>query len=209
MTYRGVRLLGEVDGILCEDTRVTGKLLNHYRISGSMTSFHQYNEHQKLDGVMERIRNGAVLALVSDAGMPGISDPGFLLVRECRKEGLRVEALPGATAFLPALAASGIPCDRFCFEGFLPHKKGRKKRLETLKEEPRTMIFYESPYRIGKTLEQLTAYFGRSRQAALGRELTKIHEEYRIGTLGELAEVYSGRKAKGEFVLVVAGEPEK
>lgn len=206
MTYRGVRVLGEVDTILAEDTRVTGKLLKHYGIDGNMTAFHQYNEHQKLQGVVEPLKKGERIALVSDAGMPGISDPGFLLVRECRKQGLGVEVLPGPTALLPALVASGLPCERFCFEGFLPHKKGRKKRLDALKGEERTMVFYESPYRLTKTLAELKGRFGPDRRASVVRELSKLHEEVRGDTLGDLLTIYEQETVRGEIVLVVAGD---
>lgn len=209
MTFRAVRILQEVDYILAEDTRVTGKLLKHYNIETRMVAFHQHNEQKKLDEIMSQLLAGEKFAVVTDAGTPGISDPGFLLVRECIRRGIQVETLPGATAFVPALVNSGLPCDKFCFEGFLPHKKGRATRMELLSTEPRTMVFYESPHRIGKTLSQLRDAFGPEREAAVCRELSKMFEEYRRGTLSELATYYETTTPKGEIVLVVAGYANK
>lgn len=205
ITLRALRILKEVDVILAEDTRKSGFLLKHYEISKPLQSHHTHNEHKTLQRIIEQLQNGAKMALVTDAGTPGISDPGFLLVRECRKVGIEVESLPGATAFVPALVNSGIPCDKFCFEGFLPQKKGRKTRLEFLQNETRTMVFYESPFRLVKTLEQFVAFFGAERQAAVSRELTKMHEENVQGTLAELLEHFKAKKVKGEIVMVVAG----
>ncbi len=205
MTLRAIRLLKEVDLVLCEDTRVTGKLLKHFEISARMLSFHQHNEHNILSSVMERLALGQQVALVSDAGMPGISDPGFLLVRECVKEGIAMESLPGPTAFVPALVASGIPCDRFCFEGFLPVKKGRQTRLKLLQDEVRTMVFYESPHRLLKALKEFAAIFGEERQACVSREISKLHETHHRGSLGELVNEFSDTSIKGEITIVVAG----
>lgn len=205
ITLRALRILKEVDLILAEDTRKTGFLLKHYDISKPLQSHHTHNEHKTLQKVIEQLQSGTKMALVTDAGTPGISDPGFLLVRECRKEGIEVECLPGATAFVPALVNSGIPCDKFCFEGFLPQKKGRKTRLEELQSETRTMVFYESPFRLVKTLEQFAAFFGSERQASVSRELTKIHEENMQGTLAELLQYFKAKKVKGEIVMVVEG----
>ncbi len=205
ITLRALRILKEVDIILAEDTRKSGFLLKHYQISKPLQSHHTHNEHKTLQKIVEQLQNGVKMALVTDAGTPGISDPGFLLVRECRKAGIEVESLPGATAFVPALVNSGIPCDKFCFEGFLPQKKGRKTRLETLQSETRTMVFYESPFRLVKTLEQFVAFFGEDRQASVSRELTKIHEENVQGTLAELLQHFKAKKVKGEIVMVVAG----
>lgn len=176
ITLRALEVLKMSDVILAEDTRQSSKLLQHYSIQKPMISFHQHNEHKNLNHIIQKLKAGETLALISDAGTPGISDPAFLLVRECIKENIEVECLPGATAFVPALINSGLPCERFCFEGFLPHKKGRNSRLLALKEETRTLIFYESPYRILKTLEQLIEVFGEERQASISRELTKLHE---------------------------------
>ena len=205
MTLRAIRLLKEVDLVLCEDTRVTGKLLKHFDVSVRMLSFHQHNEHSILPSVMERLALGQQIALVSDAGMPGISDPGFLLVRECAKEGIAMESLPGPTAFVPALVASGIPCDRFCFEGFLPVKKGRQTRLGQLQEEVRTMVFYESPHRLLKTLKEFASLFGEDRPACVSREISKMHETHHRGSLGELVNEFSGISIKGEITIVVEG----
>ena len=205
MTLRAIRLLKEVDLVLCEDTRVTGKLLKHFDVSVRMLSFHQHNEHSILPSVMERLALGQQIALVSDAGMPGISDPGFLLVRECAKEGIAMESLPGPTAFVPALVASGIPCDRFCFEGFLPVKKGRQTRLGQLQEEARTMVFYESPHRLLKTLKEFASLFGEDRPACVSREISKMHETHHRGCLGELINEFSGISIKGEITIVVEG----
>lgn len=205
MSHRAQRVLQEADVVLTEDTRVTGKLLKYFGISSRMISYHQHNEHKVLPGLVDRIKSGIQMALVSDAGTPGISDPAFLLVRECIREGIRVEVLPGATAFVPALVASGLPCDRFCFEGFLPVKKGRRARLDALAGETRTMVFYESPYRLLKTLDDLAVVFGRDRQASVSREISKIHEEHLRGTLGELHSQLSNRVVKGEITIVVSG----
>ncbi len=205
MTPRAVRILGEADCVLTEDTRVTGKLLKHFGISTRMASYHQHNEHRLLDDIIKRLLSGENIALVSDAGMPGISDAGFLLVRECVKKEIRVEALPGAAAFLPALVASGIPCDRFIFEGFLPVKKGRQTRLQSLAGESRTMAFYESPHRLVKTLNAFRDIFGERRQACVSREISKIYEEHVRGSLAELAEIFENRSVKGEITIIVAG----
>lgn len=205
ITLRAIEVLKSVDLVLAEDTRKTGILLKHYNIGAKMGSFHQHNEHKAVRGLVERIANGESMALVTDAGTPGISDPGFLLVRECIRNGVETECLPGATAFVPALVNSGLPCDRFLFEGFLPVKKGRKTRMEALAQEDCTVILYESTHRIVKTLEELALYFGDTRQASVSRELTKIYEETIRGTLPELAGYYKDHTAKGEFVIVIAG----
>jgi len=206
ITYRAVRILEEVDLILAEDTRKTGILLRHLNIVKKTLSHHKFNEHKFLTSIISRISLGESIALVSEAGTPGISDPGYLLIRECLRNGIEVDALPGPTAFVPALVASGLPCDRFCFEGFLPQKKGRQKKLEELREERRTMIFYESPYRVKKCLEQFILIFGASRPACLARELTKIYEEYIRGSLQEVLEQLSDREIKGECIILVGGE---
>lgn len=203
MTHRAIRILKEVDLILAEDTRNSAKLLKHYQIETRMQSFHQYNEHKTLQGIVSRIASGEKIALISDAGTPGISDPGFILVRECVRNGLDIECLPGPTAFVPALINSGLASDRFVFEGFLPHKKGRKSRLEILAQSQYTLVFYESPFRLVKTLEQLVEYFGSDRQASVSRELTKIHEENKRGTLLELLEYFNNKKVQGEIVIIV------
>ncbi len=205
ITLRAQRILSEVDYVLTEDTRVTGKLLKHFDISVRMMSYHQHNEHKVLPGLMERLRSGIRFALVSDAGTPGISDAGFLLVRECVREAIPVEVLPGPTAFVPALVASGLPCDRFCFEGFLPVKKGRKSRLDILVDETRTMVFYESPHRLQKTLLSFADAFGMDRQACVSREISKLHEEHVRGTLAELIAIFDQRSVKGEITIVVSG----
>lgn len=207
MTLRAIRILKEVDLILAEDTRNSAKLLKHYQIATRMQSFHQYNEHKILQGIVEKILSGEKIALISDAGTPGISDPGFILVRECVKNGLEVECLPGATAFVPALVNSGLASDKFFFEGFLPHKKGRKTRLEILAQSPYTLILYESPFRLVKTLEQLAEHFGDDRQASVARELTKIYEETKRGTLKELTDYFKSKKIQGEIVIVIEGKP--
>ena len=199
-------MLKEVDLILAEDTRTTGKLLNHLGISKKMISHHAHNEHDSVAQLVEMIKAGQKIALVSDAGTPSISDPGFLLVRECLRNEIEVECLPGPTAFVPALVNSGLPSDRFCFEGFLPVKKGRQTKLESLKEEERTMIFYESPFRLVKTLEQFAKVFGAERQASVSRELSKMFEENKQGTLKELAEYFGSKTVKGEIVIVVEGK---
>lgn len=210
MTLRAIRILREADLILAEDTRTTSVLLKHYDIHVPLQSHHKYNEHQTCELIKERILGGLNVALVSDAGTPGISDPGFLLARTCAEEGIEVQTLPGATACIPAIVSSGLPCDRFCFEGFLPQKKGRQTLLKTLSEETRTMIFYESPYRLVKTLEQFAEYFGADRECSVAREISKIHEEHRRGTLGEVASWYREHEPKGEIVIIVAGaEPKK
>lgn len=205
ITLRAVRVLGEVDAVIAEDTRVSGRLLQHLGISKPFIAFHAHNEHHVLANVVSRIAQGGTFALVSDAGTPAISDPGFLLVRACIRSGIVVETLPGPTAFVPALVNSGLPCDRFVFEGFLPVKKGRQTRLNELKGETRTMIFYESPHRIARTLSDLSAAFGPERQACVSRELSKVYEENARGTLAELVAHFSAKEPKGEFVLCVAG----
>lgn len=205
MTFRAVRVLKEADLILAEDTRTTGILLHHFDIHGKLQSHHKFNEHKTVDLVKEKILAGLDVALVSDAGTPGISDPGFLLARTCAAEGIVVETLPGPTACIPALVSSGLPCDRFCFEGFLPVKKGRQTLLQSLSTEPRTMVFYESPYRLVKTLEQFAACFGPERECSVAREISKVHEEHRRGTLAEVAAWYREHEPKGEIVIIVAG----
>jgi 16S rRNA (cytidine1402-2'-O)-methyltransferase len=206
MTYRAVTVLQGADLILAEDTRTSGVLLRHYGITGPVTSYHQHNEHRFTEGFAERIAAGAVIALMTDAGTPGISDPGFMLARACRRRGLRVECLPGATAFVPALVQSGLPATAFVFEGFLPPKKGRQTAFLKLAEEVRTIILYESPHRLVKTLTEGAQYFGEDRQAAVCRELTKKFEETRNGTLTELAAHYVAHPPKGEIVIVIAGK---
>lgn len=205
ITIRGIRILKEADIILAEDTRTTAILLKHYQIEKKMISYHQHNEHTIVKNIVKRIQQGENMALVTDAGTPGISDPGFLLIRECLQEGVKVECLPGATAFVPALINSGFPSDRFCFEGFLPIKKGRKTRLNTLIEEDRTMIFYESPHRLLKTLKQFQEVFGEDRRASVSREISKIFEENKRGTLQSLINYFEGKSIKGEIVIVVEG----
>ena len=207
ITLRAVRVLREVDLILAEDTRTTQVLLRHLGIEKRMWSHHKFNEHSAVEAVARTIESGEAVALVSDAGTPGISDPGFLLVRTCLEHGIEIETLPGATAFVPALVDSGFPCDRFCFEGFLPAKKGRTKRLLQLADEERTMIFYESPYRLTKTLEQFAGVFGPERPVSVSRELTKKFEQTVRGTAGEVLEHFRRTEPRGEFVLVVAGRP--
>ena len=210
MSFRAVRVLKEAGLILAEDTRTSSVLLSHYDIHKPLQSHHKYNEHQTVQLVKERILGGLDVALISDAGTPGISDPGFLLARTCAEEGIEVQTLPGATACIPAVVSSGLPCDRFCFEGFLPQKKGRQTRLEELSRETRTLVFYESPYRLVKTLEQLAAFFGPDRKCSVAREISKVHEEHRRGTLREVAAWYREHEPKGEIVIVVAGaEPVK
>lgn len=205
ITLRAVKTLGAADVVLAEDTRTTQVLLKHLGLEKKLWSHHKFNEHAAVKAVAQTIEGGENIALVSDAGTPGISDPGFLLVRTCIEHGIEVETLPGATAFVPALVNSGLPCDRFCFEGFLPHKKGRTKKLQKLATEERTLIFYESPYRLVKTLAQLAETFGPNRRASVSRELTKKFEETRRGTLEELTEYFTENEPKGEIVLVVAG----
>ena len=206
ITYRAVEVLKNVDGILCEDTRTSYVLLKHYQIQKPLTPYHQHNEHKVLAHLVEQLQSGKTYALITDAGTPGISDPGFLLVRECIRSEIPVECLPGATAFVPGLVQSGIPGNRFVFEGFLPLKKGRQTMMKALAEEERTIILYESPHRLVKTLNELGGYLGVDRRAAVCRELTKMFEETRKGTLGELALHYEKTAPKGEIVLVVAGK---
>ena len=205
ITLRALRILKEVDVILAEDTRTSGKLLMHFDIRTPMHSYHAFNEHRAVDSLVKRLENER-LALISDAGTPAISDPGFLLVRECLKHKIEVECLPGATALIPALVNSGLPADRFVFEGFLPHKKGRQTRLKKLAEESRTMVLYESPHRLIKALQQLGEHLGTERQASVSRELTKLHEETQRGTLSELANYFATSTVKGEIVIVVEGK---
>lgn len=206
ITLRALKVLKEVDTILAEDTRTSSKLLKHYQINSTLESFHAFNEHKRLNQLIERLRQGETMALISDAGTPAISDPGFLLVRACNEHQIPVECLPGATALIPALVNSGLPSDRFVFEGFLPPKKGRKTRLEKLREESKTMILYESPHRLLKTLEQLGELLGNDRQASISRELTKVHEETVKGSLEELLNYYRHNTLKGELVIVIAGK---
>lgn len=206
ITLRALDTLKNVDVVLTEDTRTSGFLLKHYSITKPLQSFHNFNEHKILQSLVERMKNGETMALVSDAGTPGISDPGFLIARACLQAGLKIECLPGATAFVPALLKSGLAADRFVFEGFLPHKKGRQTLLKKLAEEERTIIFYESPHRLLKTLEQLKEYFGAERQASVSRELTKKFEETRNGTIQELLDYFSAKEIKGEIVMVVDGK---
>jgi 16S rRNA (cytidine1402-2'-O)-methyltransferase len=206
MTFRAVRILKEVDTILAEDTRTTGILLKHFDIKNRMYSHHKFNEHRTVQAMADRIRAGETVALVSDAGTPGISDPGFLLVRECVSQGIAVECLPGATALVPALVDSGLPADRFCFEGFLPPKKGRQTRLKELAEETRTTVFYESPFRLLKTLTQLAESAGRDRPVSVSREISKRYEETLRGSLEEIISHFSVNEPRGEFVIVMAGK---
>jgi 16S rRNA (cytidine1402-2'-O)-methyltransferase len=206
ITLSAIRILKEVDVILAEDTRISGKLLKHYSISTVMQSHHMHNEHQALDGIIDRLKQGKIFALISDAGTPAISDPGFLLTRACIANDIPVECLPGATAFVPALVNSGLPNDRFLFEGFLPIKKGRQTRLEQLAEESRTMIFYESPHKLLKTLSQFAEYFGGDRLISVSRELTKMYEENVRGTVEEISERFTDKPARGEIVIVVSGK---
>ena len=209
ITLRAIRILKEVDLVLAEDTRTSSVLLKHYDIHTPLRSHHKFNEHQTVGIIKEKILAGLSVALISDAGTPGISDPGFLLSRTCAEEGIEVETLPGATACIPAIVSSGLPCDRFCFEGFLPVKKGRQTLLKALSTETRTMIFYESPYRLVKTLEQLAEYFGPDRPCSVAREISKKFEEHRRGTLASVAAHFRETAPKGEIVLVVAGAPAK
>jgi 16S rRNA (cytidine1402-2'-O)-methyltransferase len=206
ITFRAVEVLGSVDLILAEDTRQARKLLNHYNILTPVQSHHMFNEHKSVEAVCSKILSGTTVALISDAGTPGISDPGFLLVRTCLEKGIAVETLPGPSALIPALVNSGLPCDRFCFEGFLPPKKGRNKRLSGLSDEQRTMIFYESPYRLIRTLQDMSAYFGPEREACVSRELTKVFEENIRGTLSFLSDHFKKHAPKGEIAIVVAGK---
>lgn len=209
MTFRAVRILKEADLILAEDTRVSGRLLAHYGIQAKMTSHHKYNEHVTVERISERIASGVDVALISDAGTPGISDPGFLLVRTCLEKGIDVECLPGATAFVPALINSGFPSDSFVFEGFLPQKKGRMKRLQLLADEKRTIILYESPHRLLKLLEQMAAVFGDTRKCCVSRELTKLHEENVRGTIQEVILHFKNQSPRGEIVVVAEGKPKE
>jgi len=209
MTFRAVKVLKEVDLILAEDTRTSSKLLHHFEIQNKLSSHHKFNEHQTAGNLVRRMEEGENMALISDAGTPGISDPGFLLVKNCLENGIEVECLPGATALIPALVNSGLPSDRFCFEGFLPVKKGRQKKLQSLMEEERTMIFYESPYRLVKTLEQFLEFFGAERRASVSRELSKIYEENFRGTLPEVLEHFNAKTVKGEIVIIVEGRNNK
>lgn len=206
MTFRAIRILKEADLILAEDTRTSGVLLKHYEIKNAMQSHHKFNEHQTVNGIVSRIKAGETVALISDAGTPGISDPGFLIVRECVRNGIEVQCLPGATAFVPAVVSSALPDERFCFEGFLPQKKGRMTRLNSLKDETRTMVFYESPYRLVKTLSQFAELFGPERPVAVCREISKIHEETTRGTLQEVVSHFTETEPKGEIVIVVGGK---
>ena len=206
ITLRALRILKEVDLVLAEDTRTSKPLMKHFEITTPLQSHHLFNEHAKVEEVVNQIKSGVTIALITDAGTPGISDPGFLLVRECIKNAIDVETLPGATAFVPALVNSGLPSERFCFEGFLPHKKGRQTKLESLVLEERTMIFYESPHRLIKTLTSFCEYFGKERKASISRELTKMFEENKRGSLEELIAHFSSKSIKGEIVIVVGGK---
>ena len=206
ITYRAIEVLNKVDVVLCEDTRTSSVLMRHYNIQKPLTPYHQHNEHKVLPHLIEQLAAGKTFALITDAGTPGISDPGFLLVRECVRHNIPVECLPGATAFVPALVQSGIPSNRFVFEGFLPLKKGRQTMLKTLAEEERTIILYESPHRLVKTLNEMATFFGSDRQAAVCRELTKMFEETNKNTLAELAAHYEKHAPKGEIVIVVEGK---
>jgi 16S rRNA (cytidine1402-2'-O)-methyltransferase len=206
ITFRAVEVLGSVDLILAEDTRQTKKLLNNYNITTPLQSHHMFNEHKSVESICSKINSGMTVALVSDAGTPGISDPGFLLVRRCIENNIPVETLPGPTALIPALVNSGLPCDRFIFEGFLPPKKGRNKRLLALSDETRTMVFYESPYRLVRMLDELSIHLGPDRNASVSRELSKIYEENIRGTLSFLSEYYTNKPPKGEIVIIVAGK---
>lgn len=209
ITFRAITVLKEADLILAEDTRTSGVLLKHFDIQGKLMSHHKFNEHQTAGLIKDRILAGENVALISDAGTPGISDPGFLLARTCAAEGIEVQTLPGATACIPALVSSGLPCDRFCFEGFLPQKKGRQTILNSLAAEPRTMIFYESPRRLVKTLEQMAEVFGADRECSVAREISKIHEQHHRGTLSEVLDYFKKTEPKGEIVLIVAGAPQQ
>ena len=209
MTFRAVRILKEVDLVLAEDTRTSGILLKHYEIKNALMSHHKFNEHGTSAGIVNRLLAGENIALISDAGTPGISDPGFFLVREAVRAGVEVQCLPGATAFVPALVSSGLPCDRFAFEGFLPQKKGRQTKLLSLKEEERTMIFYESPFRLVKTLQQFAEVYGGDRQVSVCREISKVHEESVRGSLDEVIAHFKEKEPKGEIVIVLAGKSYK
>ena len=210
MTLRAIRILKEADVILAEDTRTSGILLKHFDIQhGTLLAHHKFNEHQTIEPLVKRLLAGENVALISDAGTPGISDPGFFLVREAVRAGVEVQTLPGATAFVPALVSSGLPCDRFCFEGFLPQKKGRQTKIVSLRDEERTMVFYESPYRVLKTLQQFADVFGMERQVSVCREISKVHEESVRGTLQEVILHFTEHEPRGEFVIVVAGKSDK
>ena len=209
MTLRAIRILKEVDLILAEDTRTSGRLLNHFGIDTPMQSYHMHNEHRRVDSILDRLQGGDRIALISDAGTPGISDPGFLLARACIEKKIELECLPGPTAFVPALVNSGFPCDRFVFEGFLPVKKGRQTRLEVLSQETRTLILYESPHKLVKTLAQICEFFGEGRMISISRELTKLYEETRRGTAKALKEHYGSHPPKGEIVIVIEGNSDK
>ena len=209
MTFRAVRILKEVDLVLAEDTRTSGILLKHYEIKNALMSHHKFNEHGTSAGIVNRLQVGENVALISDAGTPGISDPGFFLVREAVRAGIEVQCLPGATAFVPALVSSGLPCDRFVFEGFLPQKKGRQTKLQSLKDEERTMIFYESPFRLVKTLLQFAEVYGGDRQVSVCREISKVHEESVRGSLTEVIAHFQEKEPKGEIVIVLAGRNSK
>ena len=206
MTYRGVEVLRSVDLILAEDTRTSRVLLQHYSIDTPLQSYHIFNEHQTVSGLVERLKAGTTIAVITDAGTPGISDPGFLLVREAIKAGVEVECLPGATAFVPALIDSGLPCDRFVFLGFLPHKKGRQTALQALADESRTMVIYESPYRLAKLLEELIRVLGEDRQVSVSREISKLHAETARGTLAEVLAHFQQKEVKGEIVVILSGQ---
>ncbi|PKP34235.1 MAG: 16S rRNA (cytidine(1402)-2'-O)-methyltransferase [Bacteroidetes bacterium HGW-Bacteroidetes-15] len=206
ITLRAIRILKESEIILSEDTRTSGFLLKHFDIKAPLWSHHKFNEHRTVEQIAERIASGQIISLISDAGTPGISDPGYLLIRTCIEKGVEVECLPGATAFVPALVASGIPCDRFIFEGFLPQKKGRNKRIEALKDEERAIVFYESPFRLVKLLQQLAEHLGADRKASVSRELTKLHEETVRGSLADLITHFEKKGVKGEIVVVVEGK---
>ena len=209
MTFRAVRILKEVDLVLAEDTRTSGILLKHYEVKNALMSHHKFNEHGTSASIVTRLLAGENVALISDAGTPGISDPGFYLVREAVRAGVEVQCLPGATAFVPALVSSGLPCDRFAFEGFLPQKKGRQTKLQSLKDEERTMIFYESPYRLVKTLQQFAEVYGGDRQVSVCREISKVHEESVRGSLTEVIAHFQEKEPKGEIVIVLAGRNSK
>ena len=206
MTFRAIKILKEVDFILAEDTRTSGKLLKHFEIGTQMHSHHMHNEHKSIEGILNRIRNGETCALISDAGTPAISDPGFLLTRACVENNIEVDCLPGATAFVPALVKSGLPCDRFIYEGFIPHKKGRKTLFEDIKERKITTVLYESPHRIVKTLAQMVEFIGEDRQISISRELTKKFEETINGSISEVLAIFEQKTIKGEFVMVVKGK---
>ena len=208
MTLRAIRILKEADLVLAEDTRTSGILLKHFEIKNQLMSHHKFNEHGTSAGIVNRLLAGETIALISDAGTPGISDPGFFLVREAVRAGIEVQCLPGATAFVPALVASGLPCDRFAVEGFLPQKKGRQTKINSLKDEPRTMIFYESPYRLVKTLQQFAEVYGGDRQVSVSREISKVHEECVRGSLNEVIAHFKEKEPKGEIVIVLAGANE-